>query len=42
MLDCSPEKVRPKHLDPKSFNDEKITGSEFTVPNPDENEMLRE
>ena len=39
--DYSPEKVRPRHLEPESFNDEKTSGSEFTIPDPDENEILR-
>ena len=39
--DFSPEEVRPRHLDPESYNDEKTTGSEFTIPDPDENEILR-
>ena len=37
----SPEKVRPKHLEPESFNDEKTSSSEFTIPDPKENEILR-
>ena len=41
MLDYSPKKVRPEHLEPESFNDEKTSSSKFTIPNPDENEILR-
>ena len=37
MSDYSPEKVRPKHLEPESFNDEKTSSSKFTVPDPNEN-----
>ena len=41
MLDYLPRKVRPKNLEPKSFNDEKTSSSKFTFPNPNENEILR-
>ena len=29
------------HLDPESFNDGKTTSSEFTIPDPNEIEVLR-
>ena len=41
MSDYSPKKVRPKHLEPESFNDEKTSSFEFTIPNPDESDILR-
>ena len=41
MSNYSPRKVRPKHLEPESFNDEKTTNSKFMVPDPNENEILR-
>ena len=40
MLDYSPKRVRPKHLEPESFNDENTSSFEFTIPNLDENEIL--
>ena len=41
MSDYSPEKVGPRHLEPKSFNDEKTFGSKFSIPDLDENENLK-
>ena len=41
MLDYSPKKVSSKNLEPESFNDEKTSSSKFTIPDPDENEILR-
>ena len=41
MLYYSPKKVRPKHLELESFNDEKTSSFEFTIPDLDENDILR-
>ena len=38
--DYSPERPIPKHLEPKSFNDVKTSGSEFTIPDSDEIQIL--
>lgn len=41
ISDYSLEKVRPKHLELESFNDEKTSSSKFTVLDANENEILR-
>ena len=42
MLDYSPKKVRPKHLDLESFNEDKTSNSEVIVPDSKEIQTLRE
>lgn len=41
MSDYSPKKVRCRHLEPESFNDEKTSGSKFTITDPNENGNLK-
>ena len=41
MLDSSLKGARPRHLEPKSFSDDKTSSSDFTIPDPDEIEVLR-
>lgn len=41
MSDYSLERLRRKHLETEIFNDEKTSSFEFTIPYPDENEILR-
>ena len=41
MSDSSLKGVRPRHLEPESFSDDKTSSSKFTIPNPDEIEILR-
>ena len=42
MLDSSAERIRPSYLEPKSFNEDKTSGSELIVPDPNELQILRE
>ena len=41
MIDHSPERIRPRHLEPKIFYDGKTSSSKFTIPDSDENENLK-
>lgn len=41
LSNYSQEEVRPRHVDPESFNDEKTASFEFTIPDPDEIKILK-
>ena len=41
MLDSSLKRIRPRHLEPESFSDDKTSSLDFTFPEPDEIEVLR-
>ena len=41
LSNLSLKRTRPRHLEPESFSDERTNGSDFTVPNPDEIDVLR-
>ena len=40
--DFSPERTIPRHLEPKSFNEDKTSDSKLTIPDPNELLVLRE
>ena len=41
LLDLSPKKIIPRHLEPESCTDAKTSSYEFTIPNLNEMDLLR-
>ena len=41
MLDSSLKRTRSRHLEPKSYSDERTSSSNFIIPDPNEIDLLR-
>ena len=41
MSDSSLKRIRPRHLEPKSFSDDKTSSLDFIVPDPKDIDFLR-